>query len=98
MTDLRPSHNLAGLFTGPDVTSISYTARGLSVAFHDAADRREAATFAALTGWTFNQINAVVSQSGTVNGVDLDLYSKADAEDWRRFHEANGPLRQGGAA
>jgi hypothetical protein len=102
---MQQAHQLAAEFVRDDVISMGLSPRGVSVAFHDAADRRTVAdrtTSGALTGavdgWAFNQINAMVSQTGTVNGVDVDLYSKADADDWRRFHEVNGPLTPGGAA
>lgn len=95
---LRLPYNLASMFADDDLVSLDIRATSIRVGYHDAAQRRTAADFLSLGGWAFNQANAIVSQSGTVNGVTIDLYSKADGDDWLRFHEVNGPLRQGGAA
>ena len=87
----------ADLIGQADFISIGITPRGVTVAFHDPAERREAAERAGVTDWKLDQPTAVVTQScyvGSGTGlVHVDLYSKADGVDWKRYHDA-----QGGAA
>ena len=90
---IRPAHNLASLFCDDDVYRATIESRSVSVGYHDAAHRRTAADFVALGVWSLDFTSAVVTQSGVVNDVIVELYSKADGVDWKRYHDA-----QGGAA
>lgn len=100
MTDYRQAHNLATLFIHDDITGYRIQGDGLHVGYHDAKHRRNAAAFVQADGWTLNELNAVVSQTATVNGITVDLYSKADGVDWKRHHDAvnRRGVPSGGAA